>query len=112
MDPQENVVVRDDRDSARYVIEVDGELAGLADYRVKGNRQLFVHTEIRDEYSGKGLGSRLARFALDDAIANGYVIVPICPFIAGWIDKHPEYKSSADVTMLAKVLEKSRQAPS
>ncbi len=104
------IEVRDDRDASRFVVEVDGEVAGLADYRIKGNRQLFVHTEISDEFGGRGLGSRLARFALDDAIANGYTIVPICPFIAGWIAKHPEYEGSTDTTMLKKVLEKSADA--
>ena len=100
-----NIVVRDDREASRFVIEVDGQHAGLAAYRLRDDRTVFVHTEISDEYSGQGLGSILAREALDSVRAEGRTIVPLCPFIAGWIERHPEYKDSVDL----EALEKSRQ---
>jgi hypothetical protein len=71
----------------------DGEtLAGLAAYLLTRNDLIvFTHTEVEDGYEGKGIGSRLARFALDDARARGLGVVPLCPFIKGWIERHPDY---------------------
>ena len=101
------VIVRDDLDNDRYVIEVDGELAGFADYRIKGDRQLFVHTEIFPSFEGRGLGSRLAAQALADVRSIGRVIVPYCPFIAAYIKRHPEYNEFVDLKVLEKVTESS-----
>ena len=57
---------------------------------------MFTHTEVDDRFEGQGVGSALARFALDDVRAEGTRrVVPRCPFIKGWIDKHPDY---ADLT--------------
>jgi predicted GNAT family acetyltransferase len=100
------VTVRDDADHSRYVIEVDGRLAGLADYELHGHRQVFVHTEIRDAFEGQGLGAILARSALADVVSKGRTIVPICPFIAGWISRHPDFNDSVDLVVLGKVLDK------
>ena len=54
-------------------------------------RITFVHTEIDDAYAGQGLGGKLARAALDDVRARGLAVRPDCPFIKGWIAKHPDY---------------------
>ena len=75
----------------RYEARVDGELAGFAEYRVRGDRVVFTHTEVDDAYEGQGVGSALARSALDDVRATGRNAVPLCPFIRDWIDKHPDY---------------------
>jgi predicted GNAT family acetyltransferase len=75
---------------------VDGELAGAAYYELDEKRIVFTHTEVDDRFEGHGVGSTLARFALDDVRAEGtHRVVPRCPFIKGWIDKHPDY---ADLT--------------
>ena len=99
----EQVVVRDDVDEHRYVVEVDGELAGFTVYHRRGGRHFFVHTEIRQDFEGRGLGSQLARGALDDVIAQDRPIVPLCGFIAGWIERHPEYNEFVDHEMLAEI---------
>ncbi|MET0998360.1 MAG: GNAT family N-acetyltransferase [Marmoricola sp.] len=76
----------------RYEAWVDGELAGAAYYELDDKRIVFTHTEVEDEFEGHGVGSALARFALDDVRAEGTRrVVPRCPFIKGWIDKHPDY---------------------
>ena len=76
----------------RYEAYVDGELAGAAYYELDDKRIVFTHTEVDDRFEGKGVGSSLARFALDDVRATGNRrVVPRCPFIKGWIDRHPEY---------------------
>ncbi|MDF2730603.1 MAG: hypothetical protein K0T01_2390, partial [Acidimicrobiia bacterium] len=76
-----DVVVRNDADNHRYVLELDGEPAGLTVYHVRGGRHYFVHTEINAGHGGEGLGSVLVQGALDDVRARGETIVPICPFV-------------------------------
>jgi predicted GNAT family acetyltransferase len=85
-----SVEVKDNRDEARYEVFADGHLAGFTQYRLEGGRITFVHTEIDPEYEGSGLGSRLARAALDDARTRNLSVVPRCPFIAGYIRRHAE----------------------
>ena len=84
----------------RYEVRVGGALAGFAEYVAKAHRVVFTHTEIDPSYEGQGLGSQVARAALDDVRASGNVAVPLCPFIAGWIAKHPEYDDIVDHAML------------
>jgi predicted GNAT family acetyltransferase len=84
------VEVRDNPDQARYEIRADGELAGFAQYRLHDGRITLFHTEIDPEHEGAGLGSQLARGALADVRARGLAVVPVCPFIAGYIAHHPD----------------------
>jgi predicted GNAT family acetyltransferase len=86
------VVITDNPDESRYEARVDGELAGFAEYHLTKSSIVFTHTEVFDEFEGHGVGSRLARAALDDVRAKGERdVVPVCPFIHGWIDDHPDY---------------------
>jgi predicted GNAT family acetyltransferase len=75
----------------RYEVRVAGELAGFATYRLHDGNVEFLHTEVGDEYEGRGLAGRLARGALDDVRARELHAVPLCPFIASWIGRHPDY---------------------
>jgi predicted GNAT family acetyltransferase len=84
--------VRDNTDQNRFEIAVDGEVAGFAEYRRDGDVVDITHTEIGDAYEGQGLGGKLARGALDLVRASGAKVVPSCPFIKGWIDKHEDYQ--------------------
>jgi predicted GNAT family acetyltransferase len=80
----------------RYELRVDGEVAGVVEYRFAGEgRIVLIHTEVDERFEGHGLGSRLARGVLDDARAHGWQVVPRCPFIADYIRQHPDY---ADLT--------------
>lgn len=83
--------VRDVPSASRYEVTVDGTRAGFAAYRRKGDALVFTHTEIDDAFEGQGVGSALARAALDDVRARGLSVVPQCPFIRAWIDRHPDY---------------------
>ncbi|MFF2493954.1 GNAT family N-acetyltransferase [Agromyces sp. NPDC058064] len=80
----------------RYQLVVDGARAGFAQYRLEPGRVVFTHTVIKPEYEGRGLGSRLAKFVLDDAVARGERIVPECPFIAAYLRRHDDYEASVD----------------
>ncbi|GAA1838896.1 GNAT family N-acetyltransferase [Agromyces salentinus] len=88
-------IVRDDA-QRRYELTVDGVQAGIAAFVATPGRIVFTHTVVRPEFEGRGLGSRLARFVLDDAVARGERIVPRCPFIADYLGRHPEYEASVD----------------
>jgi predicted GNAT family acetyltransferase len=96
-DPIEpEIIVHDDPENHRYVVEVDGEVAGFSVYHMRGGRHFFVHTEIDPEFEGRGVGHTLAKFALDDVKAKGGKIIPLCPFIRRFVDEHSEYQSLID----------------
>jgi uncharacterized protein len=89
-------ITRNDSEQ-RYEARVDGELAGIAAFQMDGDRIVFTHTEVDDRFEGQGIGSKLARHALDDVRARGSLrVVPRCPFIRSWIEKHPEYADLVD----------------
>lgn len=90
VEQQPTRVVRDD-DKRRYEVYYGDALAGFTAYTEHGDQVVFVHTEIGEEFGGKGLGSVLAKHAVEDVIARGATIVAQCPFIASYLDRHPEY---------------------
>jgi predicted GNAT family acetyltransferase len=87
-----DVEVTDNPEQSRYEAGVDGELAGYSEYHLTRSSIVFTHTLVFDEFEGHGVGSALARKALDDVRAKGERdVVPVCPFFHGFIDVHPEY---------------------
>ena len=84
--------VKDNPDKHRFEISVDGEVAGYSAYRLGDGSITYTHTEIDPKFEGKGLGSRLAKTVLDESRARGQKVYAQCPFIAGYIDRHPEYQ--------------------
>lgn len=85
------VTVGDTPDRHRYEARLDGDLAGFAEYRRAGRLLVLPHTEVDAAHEGRGVGSALARAALDDARRRGVPVLPLCPFIRGWIERHPDY---------------------
>jgi predicted GNAT family acetyltransferase len=84
-------VTRND-DTARYEAQIDGVLAGFAQYQLTDDLIVFTHTEVDRTFEGQGVGSAIARAALDDVRASGQrKVLPLCPFISGWIGKHRDY---------------------
>lgn len=81
----------DDAAAHRFEVRVDGALAGYAEYRRRGGAVAFTHTVVDEAFGGRGLGSALARGALDAVRAEGSAVLPFCPFIRSWIQRHPEY---------------------
>ena len=79
-------------DAKRYEAHLDGQLAGFAEDILTDDLITFTHTEIDPAFEGRGVGSALAKGALDDVRATGgRTVLPLCPFIKGWIQRHPEY---------------------
>jgi hypothetical protein len=88
-----DVAVTNNEAEKRYEARVDGELAGSAYYDAADDLIVFTHTEVDDAFEGQGVGSALARGALDDVRADGRrQVVARCPFVKGWIDRHPDYQ--------------------
>jgi predicted GNAT family acetyltransferase len=80
----------------KYELLDNGEVIGVSSYRDSGERRVFTHTEIDGTYAGKGLASQLVQFALDDARAKKKRVVPVCPMVASFIGKYPEYEDLVD----------------
>lgn len=92
----DQVDVVDNPGRSRFELRVAGEPAGHAEYRLQPGRMVFTHTEIDPGFQGRGLAGRLAGAALDAARDRGVQVTPLCPYIAGYIRKHPEYVDLVD----------------
>jgi uncharacterized protein len=84
--------VTDNAAQSQFEIHVGGERAGLVRYHLHEGALTLIHTEVSDEFQGHGLASKLARAVLDSARDRGLPVLPYCPYIAGWIRKHPDYR--------------------
>ena len=91
-----DITVVDAPDRSRYELRVGDEVVGFVAYQRHGDLVDLVHTEIEDGHEGEGLGSTLAAGVLDDLRRRGLKATPSCPFIAGWIAKHPDYDDLVD----------------
>jgi uncharacterized protein len=102
----DDVEIRDAREEARYELRVGGARVGTLTYRAAAGRITLVHTGVDDEYSRRGLGTRLARFALDDARSRGLAVIPACPFVSAIIRGHPdEYLDEVVPAMRKRVMQ-------
>ena len=81
----------DNKPHHRYEIDVDGVVAYVVYSRAPGTIT-FIHTIVPESLAGRGIGSKLAKFVLDEARAHGERVIPQCPFIAAYIKKHQEYQ--------------------
>ena len=81
----------------RYEMRIDGQVAAIAAYRLAGDTLTFTHTEVQPGHEGQGLGSKIAKYALDDVKRRGIQGVAQCKFIADYVKKHPEYADAVRV---------------
>jgi predicted GNAT family acetyltransferase len=85
--------ITDNQEEGRYEARLaDGRLAGFLTYQRAERLISLDHTEVGDEYEGQGIGSALARAALDRARASDLKVRPVCPFVSGWINRHADYQ--------------------
>jgi len=82
--------VRDNQEKHRFELDAEGHVA-FSQYKRTGDVFEIRHTEVPPALNGKGIGSRLVRGLLDLVRAEGAKVRPLCPFVRGYIDKHPEY---------------------
>ncbi len=86
-----DATVVDNPQADRFEITVDGEPAGQVAYRRSGSTIEFTHTTVDPSFEGRGLGSVLVREALDTTRAQHLAVLPSCPFVRRYIQRHPEY---------------------
>lgn len=91
MTERPEVEVTDNEAEGRYEAHVNGEVAGYLFYRERPGGLVLIHTAVPDEFEGQGIGGRLVAAALDDIRRRGLSVTPLCPFAAGYIDRHQEY---------------------
>lgn len=80
----------------RFEIAVDGTRAGLTQFVDSDGQRIFFHTEVSDEYAGQGLAVELVTQALDATRASGLRVVPVCPYVKRFVEKHQEYADLVD----------------
>jgi predicted GNAT family acetyltransferase len=88
-----DVLVNNNADRRRYEAVLDRTgTAGFVDYQQTSELVVLTHTEVDAAYEGRGIGSALARAALDDIRERHLKALVVCPFILGWLRNHPEYR--------------------
>ncbi|HEY4810363.1 MAG TPA: GNAT family N-acetyltransferase [Solirubrobacteraceae bacterium] len=87
------IEVADARERERYELSIDGEVVGFTAYRARPGLIAFVHTEVDERLQGRGLADRLIRFALEDARTRRLAVLPFCPFVKAFIERHREFEA-------------------
>lgn len=90
-----DIEIRDNQDAQRFEAEVDGQLA-MVRYTVDDDRIRLTHSNVPQSLEGRGIGSKLARHALESARERGLQVWPECQFIASYIKRHPDYLELVD----------------
>src|SRR4051794_17562012 len=84
---------RDNPSANRYELPVGEHLAFVQYHDKPGGVRVLLHTEVPAALEGQGIGGRIVRAALEDAKAHHRLVVPACPFVSSYIERHPEYKA-------------------
>ena len=90
------ITIRNNTERSRFEVFDGDARIGQAAYvdDAAADQRIFYHTEISEEYGGRGLAGVLAAQALDETVAAGLMIVPVCPYIKKYLGKHPGYAAS------------------
>lgn len=83
--------VKDNPAEERFEVHDGDALAGYLAYEQLDDAVVLIHTEIDKAYEGRGLGSVLVRRTLEQLRERGTKVVPLCPFVKSYLDRHPEY---------------------
>jgi predicted GNAT family acetyltransferase len=84
------------RGKDKFKISVGGQTVGLAAFVDRGKQRVFTHTEVDDNFEGRGLATILITEALDETKAEGLRVVAVCPMVAAFLDKHHEFGDVRD----------------
>ena len=87
----DEVAVRDNTSANRYEVRVENYLAVMTYQRTPG-RITFIHTLVPSALAGHGIADKMAHSVLEEARAAGLAIIPRCPYVAAYIQRHPEYR--------------------
>ena len=92
----ETLKVHDNPGRHRFELKLGDGSVAIAEYTLPAGKIMFTHTEVPEGHEGKGIGTTLIRFALDAARARNLKVIPICPFVAAYMQKHPEVQDLLD----------------
>ena len=99
----DDITLSDNPEAHRFELRKNGVVAAYCEYNLLKGMLLFTHTEVLPQFEGQGLGSKLAVFALDEVRRRELNAVPACPFMAGYITKHPEWHDIVHETYKTKL---------
>lgn len=81
----------DNVEKKRYEVRVGPEVPRV-EYIRAGDKIYLTHTEVPPSLAGKGIGSRLIGAVLADIKEKGLTLIPLCPFVALYLQRNPEWK--------------------
>ncbi|MGZ5494215.1 MAG: GNAT family N-acetyltransferase [Thermoanaerobaculia bacterium] len=92
MADSESLSVLNNEAESRFEVEVDGKLS-VVEYELTPGKILLTHTGVAPELSGRGIAQQLVTAALEYARSRKLRVVPLCSYVAAFIERHPEYKN-------------------
>jgi uncharacterized protein len=95
--------IRDNPEKRRFEVDLGDGSVAIADYVLHPGKIIFTHTFVPPAHEGQGIGTALIRFALNSARERGLEVVPICPFFADYIRRHPEEQDLLGAASRAKL---------
>lgn len=114
---EDDISVQHEPELSRYVLK-DGDteigeeryLDVAGDGGTERAERILHHTEVTPDREGEGLASRLVQHVVDDTVAAGRAVVPVCPYVAAWLDRHPEHADHVVAPTAAHRAELERRA--
>jgi predicted GNAT family acetyltransferase len=90
--PRPTLIVTDAEERHRYEARLveNGPLAALISYERSPTWMALLHTEVQEGFEGLGIGTQIVARVIDDARERGLAVVPRCPFVRRWLERHPE----------------------
>ncbi|MBZ5858703.1 GNAT family N-acetyltransferase [Flavihumibacter profundi] len=88
----ESFDITDNKQQQQFQLVVNGEMAYL-EYRWHNGKIALMHTYVPESLEGKGIASALAKYALEYARTEQIKIIVYCPFVAKYLERHPEYNT-------------------
>lgn len=84
----EGLVIRNNPEARRYEAVLNGQVGAYVEYNNLTGARMLTHTEVLPALEGQGVGSRLVQFALEDTRAQNLSVIPMCPFVTAYIQRH------------------------
>ncbi|RDK84662.1 GNAT family N-acetyltransferase [Marinirhabdus gelatinilytica] len=86
-----DISISENQEKKRFETQVENKWAFIEYIRTQ-EKMYLTHTEVPTSLEGNGIGSTLVKHALKHIEKESLKLVPLCPFVAGYIKRHPEYK--------------------